>query len=180
MATDPTEGIRTLPAIVGTTTGAILSLEAEIVETSYGSALNRDFLWKKLRTTIHAEDFPNGQAVIIGFARGDMTAAEIAATLKQITRDPDEFGEWGFFTQANGIYWETLRFMSAQDSAGEGAGPNFYQETISMGGGKGLPLEGGIGLSLFVFNAHPSVSIGNAGSTIVGLYQLVGVFMKGQ
>lgn len=180
MAQDPTKGILTLKDAIRFEFGAIVADTAEIITQVYGTALTRDFLLKKIRTQIAFEDFPADQYIIVGFCRGDMSITQIATVLAAETPDPETFGALDSFAEANGIFWETLKMLSGISNVATppNSNPHIWNATISMGGGKGIPLEAGHGIQMFMFNPDDG-TIGNAGSKILGLYQLVGVFMEG-
>ncbi len=178
MVKPPTGGVQTLPTAFRTAFGAILSDVSEIMNTSYASDLAKDFLLKMIRVQIQLEDFPESQKLWIGFARGDMTIGNISAALSTVLANPEDLQLWdSWSTSMMGIYWESMRMIGGNDTTNSSyAGPG-WDETISIGGGKGIPLEAGIGIQLFIFNAT-SGSLANAGSTLVGLYQLVGVWLS--
>ncbi len=179
MGSDPTKGIQTLPDLFRTTTGIMLSDAAVLVGSSpYTTGLARDFLLKKLRYHIHLEDFPAAQALLFGFCRGDMTTAEIIEVLATQLPDPEDFQQWDDFAQTNGIFWETLRMIRGNENTDVGSAAGVSNETISMGGGKGIPLEAGHGIQMFVFNGA-STTVGETTSELWGSWQLVGVFMEG-
>ncbi len=178
MAKNLTSGIQTLPELFRTIIGALASDTAVIVSADYSTGLTRDFLLKKIRTYVYLEDFTEAKAHIIGFARGDMTIAEIGTALATQLKDPEDFQLWDSFANAKGIFWETLRLIGGIQAGNVATHTPIWNETISIGGGKGIPLEAAHGIQIFLFNPDGS-AVGEAGTTCVGGVQLVGVFMEG-
>ncbi len=177
MATSPTSGIQTLTEHPVQVVGILTALLAKALATDYASGLTQDFLLKKVRYHLALEDLDPREYMIIGLARGDATVAQIAAIMESANRDPDDLDLWDDFAIANAIFWETVRILGGTDvvtSSGQ-----VLNEDISIGGGKGLPLEGGVGIQVFAWNPHSAVSVGNVGTTIVGIVNYVGVFMAG-
>ncbi len=174
-------GIISLPNGFRTVIGALNSDTVFQIDDDYGEdALTRDFLCKKIRTQAVLEDFPADEFLVVGFARGDMSLTDISSALAVPTADPEDFQLWDNFATKNGIFWETLQMISgiANVATPPNSNPNIWNMTVSLGGGKGIPLEAGHGIQLFVFNPSGN-QIGSAGATLFGLYQLVGVFMEG-
>ncbi len=173
-----TGGIQTLPELFRTNIGSVASDSAEIISADYSTQLTRDFLCKKIRYQLQLEDFESTRGLIFGFARGDLTVAQIAEVLATQLPDPENFALWDDFGQTNGIFWETLRMIGGNVAAQDGSNAGLWNGPVSLGGGKGIPLEAGHGIQSFVFNPSAD-SIGQAGSTLLGGVQLVGVFMEG-
>ncbi len=180
---DPTKGIQTLPDHLRGDLTTLASDTAEIIGLGYGPNLTRDFLLKKIRTQLYFGDLFLRTGLIVGFARGDMTIAEIATVLATELPDPEDYQKIDDYAKVNGIFWETLRIVDGTFDDVGGAGPPVqgaqakYEITQSLGGGKGLPLEAGHGIQMFVFNPS-SVTI-NDSTKYAGTYQLVGVWMEG-
>jgi len=174
------KGILTLPNAFRTVIGAITSDSVEIMDSDYSTQLTRDFLCKKIGIQAVLEDWPADTYLLAGFARGDMTVTQIASALAVPLPDPEDFDLWDNFATVNGIFWETLQMLSGVENVATPPASNsaIWNDRISLGGGKGIPLEAGHGIQLFVFNPSGD-SIGVAGSTMLGTYQLVGVFMEG-
>ncbi len=176
----PYSGIRTLPEHYrGTTASSLASDTVIILDTSYGSALARDFLWKRARMQASLRGMNANEVVIMGFARGDMTTTEIAVALATQLVNPDDFNDWAKFANANGIYWQTLvQGGSGNGQSGSGTGLNIalFDLDTQIGGKHGIPVEGGVGVSLFVFN--PMSNALGTGVAEQGLYQLIGVFLE--
>ncbi len=172
------KGIVTLPESFRHVQGALASDTSVILDNSYSTALARDFLLKKIRYQAQLEDIPSTVSWLIGFARGDLTIAEITTILTFVLPDPKDFQFWDNYAQLNGIFWETLRQIGGNAAAQDGSNAGIWNANISMGGGKGLPLEAGHGIQMFAFNPS-GAAVGNAGTTMICSYQLVGVFMEG-
>ncbi len=177
MVNKPSSGIQILPEAVRKVLAALTSDDAQIVANGYTVNLTRDFLLKRLRVQLQLEDFTDTRVLIFGFARGDMTIAEIASVLVTKLPDPEDFQAWDNFALNRGIFWETLQMITGIDTANVTSTP-VYNWDFSIGGGKGIPLEAGHGIQSFVFNPD-GITVGNAGSTILALYEYIGVFMEG-
>ena len=159
-------GILSLPNKFSTA-NAINAGTAILLSTQY-VAIERDFLLKKLRARYGAHQLDPNDGLVIGFCRGDMTVGEIKAVIEKALLDPDDFQEWDEFAMMNGIFWETLEYVSDQQDA--------VNEAYSVGGGKGLPLQAGKGIGMFAYNPDG----GNTATIeISGVNSLVGVFMEG-
>ncbi len=177
MANTGPKGIQTLPAAFRQASGTLASDTARIVDNSY-QAITRDFLCKKIRVQLQQEDFPAGHSWLLGFCRGDVTIAEISSILSTVLLDPEDFQLWDDFAQANGIFWETLNIISGNLTGSTGVPAGLVNLTLSLGGGKGIPLEAAHGIAMFIFNPSAN-TIGAANTVTLGTYQLVGVFMEG-
>ncbi len=171
MAGDATKGIQTLPESMRTALVTLASDTALDINTSYGSGLTRSFLIKQIRIYFGILDGTAGDAVIVGFARGDMSIVQIAAALSSALIDPKVLSQSDEFALRNGIYWQTVRLLQAQASA-----LSTVNEVISIGGKNGIPMEKGIGLKMWAFN--PAGSSLTTGAVIAGGFALVGVFLE--
>ncbi len=180
MAPNPTEGIQTLPDMIRATVGSLASDTAIILWTVYATALKRDFLLKKLRVRLKMEFGNTDDPVLFGFARGDMDIGSIGSVLANATPDPEDFGSWDEFALRNGIFWETLQLMNGPngDASALLLPAPIWNDSITIGGGKGIPLEAEHGIQLFAFNPSNG-NITNSSTNITGAIQLVGVFMEG-
>ncbi len=178
MARDPTGGVQTLPDIFATNLSTLASLTALQISDDYaGTNLKKDFLLKTLRCSYMSKVMEADETVLVGFARGDMTVAEIATALGNFLADPESFQQWDNFVIALGIFWQTIRIVSGNAVSGTPvAAMKGINEDIQIGGGKGIPLEAGAGIQMFVFN--PSGGALTTGAQVQGLYSLVGVFLK--
>ncbi len=174
---DLTSGIQILPNLVRKVLDTLTSDTAVEVTTAYTTGLTRDFLLKKIRMQFQIEDFTRTKSLIIGFARGDMTMAEIVTALATQLLDPEDFQLWDSFANNKGIFWETLRSVTGVDVGDTNITPT-YNFDISIGGGKGIPLEAAHGIQCFAFNPDGG-TVGNAGSTFQGAIELIGIFMEG-
>ncbi len=171
MAGDATQGIQTLPESMRTALATLATDTALEINSSYGSALTRSILLKQIRIYYGILDGTAGDAVITGFCRGDMSLAQIAAALSSALVDPKVLSQSDEFALRNGIYWQTVRLLQGQASA-----LSTINETISIGGKKGIPVEKGIGMKMFAFN--PAGSSFTTGAVIAGGYSLVGIFLE--
>lgn len=176
MAKPPTAGIQSLPAIIDASGGTTGDRTAVAIQSHYTTALRRDFLCKKIRVHVRAGPFSQEEQALIGFARGDMTVAEIAAALTTQLPDPEDFQLWDDFVNASGIFWETLHLVTMQTEGAAGSAFTFaWNEVISFGGGGGIPLEAGHGIVMFAFNP---VADSWATPTFNGEVVYVGIFLK--
>ncbi len=174
----PASGIVTLPDAIRTAVNALGQDTAFILTTAYATVLTRDFLCKKIRTQLRFEDGGRQDTFIIGFCRGDMTVAQILSALVTELPDPERYTDWQNYAELNGVFWETLKMITGEDITGQDASSvlSSWNDTISLGGGKGIPFEAGHGVQMFIFNASGQTA---ASGSVVGTYQMVGVFMEG-
>ncbi len=174
MANNPTSGIQTLPQRVFQATASKGTDVASIVANNYGTALKRDFLLKTIRVHMTGSFFGVSEHAMIGFARGDMTVTEISAALLAALTNPEDYQQWDEFAKASGIFWETLHTYGSPDT--DLSGLTAWNKNISIGGGKGIPIEAGHGIQRFVFN--PGTDTWSTGAVFLGHYALVGIFLK--
>ncbi len=171
MAGDATKGIQVLPETFRVAMLTLLTDTAIDLSTSYGSALVRSVLLKQIRMYFGATDGSAGDYLIVGFARGDMTIAQIAAALSSALVDPKVLSQSDEFALRNGIFWQTVRGLHLNE-----AGFSVINETISIGGKKGIPIEKGIGIKAWAFN--PTGNSVTTGAFVNGGYNLIGVFLE--
>ncbi len=164
------KGIYNLPAAFRTALLTLNSDTALIIDNGYGTALKRAFLIKQIRYELGLEASDGDDMIIIGMANGGATIAEIASALATKLVDPGEASAWPSFISSKVILWETVRAIPGNEPQA------VLNETISIGGGKGIPMAVNKGIQLFVFN--PSANSLTTGATLLGLYQIIGVFMN--
>ncbi len=171
MVQTPTAGIQILPEVIRaalTTLGADTSLS---LNTSYGSAMTKAFLIKQVRYALALSGLTAGEGpILIGFARGGLSVAEITSALATALVNPEDASNMGAFAMASTIFWETLRLISDHDEVSP------LNETISIGGRKGIPVQEGEGIQLFAFN--PTGAALTTGAAVVGAFNLIGVWLN--
>ncbi len=166
----PLAGIQTLPDNFVLALGTLASGTTVLVNANYGTALTRSFLMKRIRlqgslTTLNAAD-----GIIIGFAKGDMTIAQIAAALEADINDPNDFDSWASMIQRRGIMWQSLHSVAAT-----GTNASQINMDVGIGGKKGIPMTAGEGVVMFAHNPHAAAM--TTGSLLAGLFQIVGVWL---
>ncbi len=178
MSKQTPKGIRTLPDAVRTGIGQLNSDTAFIVQATYATQLTRDFLCKTIRRQLAYEFGNSDDFVLIGYCRGDMTIGEISSILSTQLPDPEDFQSWDEIAQVNGIFWETLHLFQGAGDTTFGSNAIALNDAVSLGGGKGIPLEAGHGIQMFAFNPS-AAQLQNTSGAITGTHQLVGVWMEG-
>ncbi len=172
----PTEGIQILPEAIRAGTGALATDTSVILSTAYGgTTLTRTFLWKQLSVQFGWEGGNDGDHVILGFSRGDVTVAELTAALATAIPDPTDASNWDDFVNTGFIYWQTLHMLSTESTD---SNAHVWNETIKIGGSKGIPLKKDEGVQLFAFN--PSNNALNSGTVLLGTFQLKGIWLDDQ
>lgn len=174
MVKTPIEGISYLPLVLNAGPGALAEGKAVILSSAYGASMTRSFLAKQvhMRLMFDPEAGSTSDKMLVGLANGSMTAAEIEDAVKTVMGNPNDTSNWDDYAMTLGIFWQTLRFISNGTAAFLGA---YVDETIKLGGGKGIPYLKGVGVSLFGFN--PAASSVASGNFITGSVCHVGVFL---
>ncbi len=173
MANTPTEGILNLPSLFRDNLGLLAVDTATVMDATYGTgALKRTFLLKKLRLTMYATGGGVNESVLVGFAHGSLSLAEIVAILAASLADPTDVSSWDEFGQSKGIFWETLTQIQCNHNH-SGALQN---HEFSIGGGKGIPLSVNHGIQQFAVNLGLATLTGPP--IIWGSSQLIGVYLN--
>jgi len=171
----PTDGIQMLPKVMNAGPGALTTGNVTLIDQTYGQGnLTRSFLLKQIIYQLgwDQEAGSTGDSVIIGFADGSMGTAEIAAQLSTALVNPNDTKTWDDYSRMGGIFWQTLRMILNGTTTYTGIR---VSETVTIGGGKGIPLIKDEGILLFVYNASTGAIA--SGNKLVGLYALVGVWL---
>ncbi len=159
---------------------AIAALAADtalILNTSFSTGLTQSFLVKQLQYNFQAAGLTAGDSFVIGLANGTATIGEIEDALRLLVNDPDDASSPGIAAQKNIIWWETLMVVGVPGAFTGSAGVSeSHNETISIGGGKGIPAKEGTGVSIFVYNAQ-TIAI-TTGAVVDGLITLKGVWLN--
>ncbi len=165
----PLAGIQTLPDNFVLALGTLASVTAVALNVNYGTGLTRSFLIKRLKLQAAFVAANGADSIVIGFARGDMTVAQISTALDTDINDPNDFDSWATMMQRNGILYQTLVALGPG-----GTGAAGRQIDVRVGGSKGLPMTAGEGVQLFAYNPGAALT---TGSIVQGLFQLVGVWL---
>ncbi len=171
----PTDGIQMLPEILNAGPGALTEGNVTLIDQVYGQGnLKRSFLLKQIIAHYgwDQEQGSTGDSVLIGFANGSMGTAEIAAQLATVLANPNDTKTWDDYAQMGGIFWQTIRQILNGTTTYLGIR---VDETITIGGGKGIPLIKEEGILLWVYNASTGAIA--SGNKLIGMYALVGVWL---
>lgn len=173
MSSYPQAGLQFQPLRMNTDAiGALAPDTAIALNTTLSTSVTQSFLVKQLQYAFLAHGGSAGQGVIIGVANGTATVAEIASGIRDAVVDPDDATANTLTASHHSIWWETLRMVSLGNFA-EG---NFYNETISIGGGKGIPWKEDTGVQIFAYN--PASGALTTGGVIDGIICFKGVWLR--
>ncbi len=151
----------------------LASRAALLLASTFGTTLKNTFLVKKVKFFLHLVGAANGEAenILIGIAKGDATAAEMAAALNEInTVGPEDTTQ--VLTSDN--VW-TIWQNSVQQMKSDGTGVNAgVEKEITLG--KGMPAISEQGIQIFAYNNDGTLL--TTGGVINGLVQLWGVWLR--
>lgn len=157
--------------------GALGADTALQLNSAITTGLTQSFLVKQVDLRYNVISMNAGDNVIIGLAVGTADVTMLASAIRDVTLDPDAPGERAEPATSNLIWWETLRSHSVSDTLGAGAGNTSpINETISIGGGRGLPMKKDHGIQVFAYN--PGSGAITLGSAVAGLIVLKGVWLN--
>ncbi len=158
--------------------GALAADTVLSLNTALSSGLTQSFLIKKIDLRLTIGNFGESDSIIVGCAVGTASVAEIASGIRDVTLDPDEPGEMGEPGLSNIIYWETLRLFTGTrpDSSAVNGHGNVVNESVSIGGGKGLPMKKSHGIQVFAYNPQAAAIL--TGASVRGLVIIKGVWLN--
>ncbi len=171
----PTDGIQMLPEVLNAGPGVLTEGNVTLIDQVYGQGnLKRSFLLKQIIAQYgwDQEQGSTGDSVLIGFANGSMGTVEIAAQLATVLANPNDIKTWDDYAQMGGIFWQTIRQILNGTTTYLGIR---VSETITIGGGKGIPLIKDEGILLWVYNASTGAIA--SGNKLIGMYALIGVWL---
>ncbi len=129
---------------------------------------SRSFLMKKIMMNAQVIDLTAGDnPLLFGMCSGELSVGAIKAALEQIQTDNDP-AEDGIALR---IFWETLRYIPLNVTSN--ADPTHYE--VSLGGGKGIPMQVDQGWQWFVFNQSGGAM--NTGAVFKGFATYYGVWL---
>ncbi len=153
--------------------GTLGARTALIVDSSFTTTLTRTFLLKQVQYAIEMGQGTSGSGpVIIGLANGQASVAEIKACLEDLVTNPDDPSSQAIASLKRTVLWETVRIIQITSAGNH----NMINETIKIGGGKGIPGVENTGFSVFVWNPSNAALIDGVG--LNGLIVLKGVWMN--
>ncbi len=161
-------GIQILPHKIGPVSIASLAtLTAQDLTTNYDSEINRSLLLKHVRANLVIKAAVDEEFIIVGMARGEASVTGIKNALEsvQLTEDLE--------TQAvvRDVFMETLMMMGDPASIGL-----LVEIDVSLGGGKGIPVEEDEGVKWFAYN--PDDGNLSAGSQeVIGMAVYNGIWL---
>lgn len=144
---------------------------ALVLNSTFGSGLTQSFLIKQVLYKLGVVALTVDETVIIGLANGSATVAEIVAALTANITNPDDASSPAVAAARQMVFWETLRTI-----VGGASKRSTIDESISLGGGKGIPVKEATGLAIFAYN--PSTGALTTGALVDGLVVLRGVWLN--
>ncbi len=151
----------------GTALSTLASATAVLLSSTVDTEMDAPFLVKQIQLHCGWHDADPTDGIIVGFAQGDATIAEIASALFQPATDPFDVGESAPVFKKNLIFWETLRYLSSE--------MNVVNDFIKIGGGKGIPIAEIKGINFFALNIGPALL--TTGSLLNHHFTLKGVWL---
>lgn len=169
---DPLGGLQWLPIRIDSPFAAMSADDVDVLDSSYGAGnLKRTFLCKQVKINLHMRGNDAGDGGIFGLAAGGLTTTEILAALTDSIPNPNDASVYGDIAQKVSIFWETLFDMVDIEHGG-----HVLNKTVTLGGGKGIPLIVDQGVQAFFHNP----SSGNAWAVttrVQGLITYIGVWL---
>lgn len=161
-------------SFVGTALGTLASLAALSLDSGFGTGLAQSYLLKKVKITFHLDSLPVSEGpLIVGLAKGDATAAEIAQAMTENNAGGDRDTTQSL-TEDN--VWTVIQSSLVPGIYVRETDTTHYVQFIDdISFGKGIPLRQGQGVQAFIYN--PGSTLGT-GAIISGIYQLYGVWLR--
>lgn len=170
------KGIQILPATV--VNGAFtnpLSKVGVVIDSTY-KLITRNMLVKRVKISGYINGLTANEPVIIGIGANDLgVASGFAAGNESDLLNPEASAAYLNAKELVMTVWhETTQCLAEGPSQGDGK--LVINETFSIGGGKGIPVNAGAGPELFVYN--PSDSQLTTGGEFIGVYTIYGVWLE--
>ncbi len=145
----------------GTALVTLATRTAIIIDSDHSTNLVGTALITKVNAHVYVRDLTTGEGpILIGMARGDATVAEIATALNQQHVQPKNPGDQ---SAMQNVFFESVVACFNQF-------PVINYE-FKLGGGKGIPMQEGIGWQWFAYNLDSSsLTTGAAAGVQATLY----------
>lgn len=140
------------------------------------SGIGKPFLVKKLRIQAYVSQ-ATGHNPVLCVGREQATAAEIATALATQNVDPEGDATY-VTTQAarQNVWWETVRISHVNSGTGYEDDHVILDLDISVGGGKGLPIQEGDGIAIYCYN--PQTASFTTAVSLIGVASVMGVWLN--
>lgn len=172
--TSVAKGLQFLSHRISASIGTTASATAASLNSTYGTSLAAPFLIKQIQVNLAMHFGTIADMHTIGFANGAATVTEIKEALEDTLIDPFDPTTLDNMGKKSIIFWETLRTFSPR-YAGTGEAVQEWNETIKIGGGKGIPIHEEKGIQMFVYNPRGSAFAG--GGEIDGIVVFKGAWL---
>ncbi len=129
--------------------GTLAADTAIVLNNTLSTGLTQSFLVKQIELKLRFSSSAEGN-IIVGVCNGTATVAEIASAMRDSVTNPGDASSPQIAAQKSIIWWETLRMMASSNN-GLNEQP-VLNETIKIGGGKGIPMKEGNGTQIFAWN----------------------------
>ncbi len=146
---------------------------AILLASTFSTTIKNTLLVKRVKYYLHGAGFTAGEAnnILVGLARGDASAAEIASALTEVnTVGPEDTTQVLSEDNAWVIWQNSIHMLESFGVATE----NEIQHEFSLG--KGMPAVSEQGIQVFAFNNDAQVL--TTGGVINGMVQLTGVWLR--
>ncbi len=154
--------------------GALAADTAILLDESFGTGLQAGFLAKQIKVHLSvSKTLSTPDTLILGFANGSATVAEIVDALHTVQNDPNDATQRNTRDNWMTVWWETLQIFGP-NNANEG-NDSRWNAVIKIGGGKGIPMLEEKGVQLFAYNPGAG-AIG--ATTVAGLYAIMGAWLS--
>lgn len=150
-------GIQMNPIRLDSDSTTTLAADAVVqLNAGLSTGLSQSFLVKQISMNYRVTSANLEGTWIIGIANGTATLAEIASGIRDQVTDVDDASAVQVAALHQNIWWETLRCVgTSQDTNGDN---QVINETISIGGGKGIPMKEATGIQVFAWNPTAATS----------------------
>ncbi len=173
MATFDLKGLQTLALRLNSDALGALAADASTTLVKL-DGLTRGFLLKKVIYALAYQAAATNDGVIIGLAQASASVTEISTALGAMNiSNPNDATNRIKMDQWMVVYWETIRMLHPDAT---GAGVLAINESISIGGGKGIPWAEDDGVQVFAYN--PSTSVLTTGGLIDGIVGFQGIWFN--
>ncbi len=161
-------------AITGAAIGTLTTRNTLLLNSSMVN-IGRDFLLKNIRVLGQVTSMAAEEAIIIGFARGLASTAEINRAMNDEQTSPDDPSNLNISQEKSAVFWQAQAITNG-DSAGNRK--DWIDIDTRIGArGKGIPLFETDGIQAFAFN--PTGSTMTTGALVDLDIRYSGVWLYG-
>ena len=175
MIQEAAQGLQSIPFVVDGTLGAISDQDNAVWWNSIAATeWTQSFLLKKIKVNLVISTLTDDEFVYLHFGVGGPTNAQIETILESEAEyeDPSTADAQAAYANLKQVFHQAGKLLGQN---AEGNGDILWNETISIGGKKGIPLNADQGIAGF---AYAPLSQITTGAFVGGIITLVGVFLN--